>query len=157
MIFDRCHAASGTRADEYDPTLLVRSIELEEPLPPELDRDVWRTDSDLAPRGTAIAAGYGYTGLRSHVLLAACGSAEFAREQQGRGWFTKALLDVLYTVGADKLTYTDLMKRLPDLPGYVPYYYPCTLLIEMIVYIDKPLIARVITATAFSSMRKLQA
>lgn len=118
VIFDKCHAASGTRADENDPSLLIRSLEIDEsknPLPPNLDEDVWGSARRVIPRAAAPARHD--QALGSHILLAACGADEYAKEQKCRGWFTKALLEVLYRVGAEKLTYSDLMKRLPDLPG----------------------------------------
>lgn len=87
------------------------------PLPPDLDEDVWNAEGETDNRAIALAKGYERTALRSHMLLAACGADEYAKEQKGRGWFTKALLDVLYTVGADRLTYADLMQRMSELPG----------------------------------------
>lgn len=118
VIFDKCHAASATRADKNDPTLLIRRLVIDEgenPLPQNLDEDVWGSSKRIAPRAAAPARKG--QALGSHILLAACGADEYAKEQKCRGWFTKALLEVLYRVGAEKLTYSDLMKRLPDLPG----------------------------------------
>jgi hypothetical protein len=37
-------------------------------------------------------------------------------EEMGRGAFTKALLEVLTTIGADKITYSDLLGRIHALP-----------------------------------------
>jgi hypothetical protein len=63
-----------------------------------------------------IAPGFLYGGLRSHILLAACGAKEKAKEEQGQGVFTKALLEILRTVSADTVTYTDLLRRIHALP-----------------------------------------
>jgi hypothetical protein len=64
-----------------------------------------------------VAPGFLRSGLNSHVLLAACGAKEKAREEMGRGVFTKAFLEVLTNIGADKITYSDLLERMPALPG----------------------------------------
>ena len=54
--------------------------------------------------------------LRSQcVVLAACEAAESAWEFEGRGFFTKALLDVLVACGTDNLTYQDLVQYIPTL------------------------------------------
>jgi len=86
-------------------------------VPADLDRDIWnRSDNG---RGTQISPGFLQSGLRSHVLLAACGAKEVAQEVQGHGVFTKAFLNTISTVGADKLTYADLLQRMYALPAYV--------------------------------------
>lgn len=53
----------------------------------------------------------------AHVLLAACGAEESAREEYGRGLFTQAFLKTLEKAGEEQLSYEDLMMRMPDLPG----------------------------------------
>jgi hypothetical protein len=63
-----------------------------------------------------IAPGFLHGGLRSHVLLAACGAKEKAKEEQGQGVFTRALLEILRTVSANTVTYTDLLRRIHALP-----------------------------------------
>jgi hypothetical protein len=90
------------------------TFEIEEYLPARLDQHIWdRSDGD---RGTDIAPGFIHSGLRSHVLLAACGAKEKAKEEQGRGVFTKAFLEILRTVSADTVTYTDVLRRIHALP-----------------------------------------
>jgi len=81
-------------------------------IPPSLDKDIWGST-----RGTAIEPKFLKSGLSSHVLLAACGAQETAKENLSGtgGVFTTALLDTLVSVGADKVTYTDLIQRLPSL------------------------------------------
>jgi hypothetical protein len=80
-------------------------------IPPDLDRNIWG-----GHRSTSIAPGFLRSGLRSHVLLAACGAEENAKEELGRGYFTKRLLATLEAVGADKVTYADLVQQIPSLP-----------------------------------------
>jgi hypothetical protein len=114
VIFDCCHSGSGTRTEIDDPTRLIRSVEALDDIPAGLDRDIWDLEGK---RDTTIPPGFFRAGLRSHVFLAACSAGEKAVEEQGRGLFTKALLDVLTTFGADKLRYVDVLERIHDLPG----------------------------------------
>ena len=63
-----------------------------------------------------VYSGFAREGLRSHVLLAACHSQDFAYERTGRGVFTVALLETLMKIGIDKLTYATLFDvRMPPL------------------------------------------
>ncbi|KAF8993487.1 caspase domain-containing protein [Cyathus striatus] len=121
VIFDCCHSGSGTRDDEDD--IVVRGIEIVDEIPADLDKRIWdgqAEELDGDDRASAIAAGFTHSGLRSHVLLAACGAGETSKEKGGTGLFTTALLDTLMSVGADKLTYGDLIQRLPSLPKQNP-------------------------------------
>lgn len=112
-MFDCCYSGSGTRESYYEPTRLIRGITYEEELPDDLDEDVLGEQTGArAAAPQKVAAG-----LSSHVLLAACRSDEVAGEERGRGLFSQALLETLRAVGAEKLTYVDLRRRLPDLPG----------------------------------------
>ena len=101
-----------------DPTEQVRGIDTGN-VPPDLDRDVWINFESLkvSERGTEVNAGFTHGGLRSHVLLAACGSEESAIEQKSRGVFTQKLLDALTTFEIEKLTYAGLLQRMPRLPS----------------------------------------
>ena len=54
---------------------------------------------------------FAFHGLRSHVLLAACGEKERAYEHEGRGQFTSALLEVLESCALNDVTYTDVLER----------------------------------------------
>ncbi len=65
---------------------------------------------------SSIPAAYEKTGLISHVLLAACMRGQFAVEMQGGGAFTTALLSLLGRERYDRLTYQDVIMRLPELP-----------------------------------------
>jgi hypothetical protein len=93
---------------------LVRSIKTTETLPTDLDRDV---GGALLGRAAEVAVGFAYSGLRSHVFLAACGEEELAQEFNGKGLFTSALLEILKAGGTDKLTYKDLIQRIRNIPG----------------------------------------
>ena len=46
--------------------------------------------------------------LESHVLIAACGESELAREADGRGAFTAEFLRLLRGFPIDALTYRDI-------------------------------------------------
>lgn len=83
------------------------------PLPSDLDDDLGY------PRAMAVAPDSRHKALRSHVLLAACGAKEKAIEKNRKGRFTQALLKTLRSLGAERATYREVMKRLPlsELPG----------------------------------------
>ncbi|CCM00515.1 uncharacterized protein FIBRA_02549 [Fibroporia radiculosa] len=115
VIFDCCHSASGTRDDRG--TILTRAVELVNNVPLDLDRVIW---GSTGQRGAKIAAGFAHVGLRSHVLLSACSKNERATEERGRGRFTKALLLFLEGVGADKVTYTDVLNKMEKIGGQNP-------------------------------------
>ncbi|KAG8837877.1 hypothetical protein FRC18_007460 [Serendipita sp. 400] len=117
VIFDCCHSGSLTR--DAKRANLVRGVKQEIVVPNDLDKDILGSIKDISSgtRSTTSDSKFLKAGLNSHVLLAACGSQETAKEDSAgtRGIFTKALLDVLVTVGAEKLTYADLIERLPSL------------------------------------------
>jgi hypothetical protein len=113
VIFDSCHSGSGTR-NERDPTHVVRSINL--PANYTIPLHVLKSAGE---RAIVTANGFEKSGLRSHVLLSGCRQAQLSREINGRGFFTSALLHVLQSDGVDKLTYEEVLKRLPDIPGWV--------------------------------------
>ncbi|KIM78109.1 hypothetical protein PILCRDRAFT_603746 [Piloderma croceum F 1598] len=115
VIFDCCHSGSGTRDDDDNET---RTVKLASNMPVNLDQKVW-SDSG-ASRATEIAPGFARTGLRSHVLLAACSSTETAKETGGRGVFTKALLTLLRRHGVEKLRYSDVLQRMDAIPSQNP-------------------------------------
>ena len=100
---------------------MARVTEIPNDVPFNLDQEIW-SNGQHENRGTAIAPGFLHHGLRSHVLLAACGAKELARERHGsltkdqsNGVFTAALLKTLYAVGAQNVTYANLFSRLPSL------------------------------------------
>lgn len=98
---------------------MIRGVDL---IDPDLDRDLWgdpfeSSGSKTISGSTRPAGGYFYAGSHTHVLLAACGASEAAREEFGAGKFTEALLHVLGRVGSEQLSYTELIARIPDLNG----------------------------------------
>ncbi|KAH7921902.1 hypothetical protein BV22DRAFT_1038069 [Leucogyrophana mollusca] len=122
VIFDCCHSGSGTRNDKAAPTRLVRGIKIKETPADDLDQDIWgaiELNETKNSRAIAPSAGFAQSGLLSHVLLAACGADEFAREEDKRGIFTSALIEVL-KVGVNKLTYAELLQQLPPLSTQNP-------------------------------------
>ena len=54
--------------------------------------------------------------LESHVLIAACGESELAREVHGRGAFTAEFLKLLRRFPIDALTYRDIPTYI-KIPG----------------------------------------
>ena len=114
IIFDCCHSSSGTRKDRIHPARLSRAVDVPCNIPVDIDQEIWHGSDNY--RGMTTAPGFLQSGLTSHVLLAACGAKECAMEEMGRGAFTKALLEVLTTIGADKITYSDLLGRIHALP-----------------------------------------
>jgi len=96
------------------PGRVARVSDVQHALSPELDKDI------IAPPGEErqipISTSFSQRGIRSHILLAACEAKEFAWETGGRGAFTTALLEALIAIGADKVTYSGIIQRLPSLP-----------------------------------------
>jgi Caspase domain len=119
VIFDCCHSGSLTRKKDGDQSHLprVRGVKMPVKISPELDMDIW-----VGKRGTSIAPGFLKSGLRSHVLLSACGADESAKEENDGGYFTKRLLATLEAAGADKVTYADLIQRIPSMPRCVLHF-----------------------------------
>ncbi|CEL61405.1 hypothetical protein RSOLAG1IB_09997 [Rhizoctonia solani AG-1 IB] len=120
VILDCCHSASATR----EPTTPGRSAryvptEVLPQIPPNMDKDIVSACS--SDRHAIIAKGFAHRELRSHVLLAACGSDEVAYETGGSGDFTLALLKTLRQYGADKTTYKGCVQRLPTLQRQSPH------------------------------------
>ncbi|KZV68253.1 hypothetical protein PENSPDRAFT_687430 [Peniophora sp. CONT] len=126
VIFDCCHSGSGTRSlspsSASEPTRRDRGFEQPEgwTMSPMLDRDIWK---DVPVQRSALfEGGDSAGGLKSHVLLAACGPLEKAQEQYRRGAFTSALLTTLCRTGTETITYQQLLKELPIVPGQTPQF-----------------------------------
>ncbi|KAF7349157.1 hypothetical protein MVEN_01438000 [Mycena venus] len=116
VIHDCCHSGSSTRN-----SAVSRRIELPDDYEvlESIDRDV-----DGGHRVSSVSTGFQKTAMGSHVLLAACSEAMLAQESpddngQKRGNFTRTLLEFLRSpiVQGAAITYTELISRLPDLPG----------------------------------------
>jgi len=79
-----------------------------------VDRDIWdsgRRSSDTFPdllRGD----------LKSHILIAACSSSELAKEVNGHGSFSSALLKLLYSISPDEIRYSDILNYMDMIPEY---------------------------------------
>ena len=146
MIFDCCHSASGSRSDNVDKSGVSRTYKIKTVPPSNLDSDIWQKG---ASRGASIAPGFAQTGLRSHVLLSGCGAKEESKERDGRGDFTKGLVETLRRIGADNLSYAAILKHMPELPEYVLSFISEDAFLEM--RIDKILSAKVLIKAALSS------
>ena len=92
---------------------MVRGIDVGN-IPSDLDQDIWG-DFDSS-KVSKVHSDFARRGLRSHVLLAASRAEELAYERASRGVFTTVILKTLVDIGVDKLTYADLLKRMPHLP-----------------------------------------
>ncbi|KAI0030409.1 hypothetical protein K488DRAFT_54322, partial [Vararia minispora EC-137] len=126
IIHDCCFSGSSTRIDEGDstnpaPDIVARTIELPEDyrIMPSIDSDVLNGD-----RASTVTQNFQNAGMSSHVLLAACSESMMAHEMTYpgvgvRGNFTKTLLSFLRdsTARGVSLTYSEVIERLPDLPG----------------------------------------
>lgn len=91
---------------------MVRGIDTIEELPADLDRDI-----GVSSRATEVSNDFAHSGLRSHIFLVACGATEHAKEFDGKGLFTTALLSALVAWGTNIVTYKDLLQLIQALPG----------------------------------------
>ncbi|KAG8825464.1 hypothetical protein FRC17_008636 [Serendipita sp. 399] len=115
VILDSCYAGAGTQRGRG------RSIQVDERIDKDLDREIWSAMEEkkkaVQVERVGISTGFEYYGDASHVLMAACAPDETAKEINGRGSFTKALLKTITTFGIENMTYDSLIKRLPPLLG----------------------------------------
>ena len=79
---------------------------LDHTIPADLDDRIW------SDRAGCIPQGWAYHGLRSHVLLAACGEQEKAYERDGHGQFTTALLTTLKKASINSITYAEALRHI---------------------------------------------
>ncbi|KAF8875734.1 caspase domain-containing protein [Gymnopilus junonius] len=128
VILDCCHSASGTRDIGNNPsTTIVRSIEIEGPIDANLRQRISR-DANLQevegkptePRRKGTIDHYRPAGLQSHMLIAACGASEQAKEINGHGNFSVALLKLFKTHSPDKLRYCDILTQMDAIQGQNP-------------------------------------
>ncbi|KZV61919.1 hypothetical protein PENSPDRAFT_739635 [Peniophora sp. CONT] len=117
VILDCCHSGSGTRggvdnrSDVHYTT--QRSIQFHyHTVDASYQSEHWGQRSSLL-------AADAISGLRSHIILAACGRNESAYENPAtrRGYFTTAFLRVLEAAGTIPMTYAELIRRLGTLPS----------------------------------------
>ncbi|KZV74055.1 hypothetical protein PENSPDRAFT_732472 [Peniophora sp. CONT] len=121
VIFDCCHSGSGTRDSRLSSSSYLRrerGFVSRCTVPADLDQHIW----SRVPRGrdVGVVPGFARSGTKSHVLLAACRETERAFEDNSRGYFTRELIRTLRTVQPDKITYQDLVQRIPKMPGQTP-------------------------------------
>lgn len=94
--------------------IFARTIDYEFKLPHTLDDHL--QPKHFTSKEIQVAPGFDNGGFKSHVLLAACGAGELAREVHGRGAFTQVLLDTLHGRNIQKISYADLLHLMPILP-----------------------------------------
>jgi len=92
-----------------------RSVKITYGIPTDLDQPLLSSTKGASQ----ISKGFLTSGLRSHILLAACGEKEFAAESKSRGHFTRALLTLLETLPVDTLMYSDILRCMDRIAGYV--------------------------------------
>ncbi|KAF8752589.1 Caspase domain [Rhizoctonia solani] len=126
VIFDSCHSASITRTGRGKGSRAVHWLSFS-PLPEEIDSELFIEDSSTPVLTRTIEKSQGemaVQGMHSHVLLAACSSKGLAYEDLDdiphHGYFTKALLKVLRTVGPTRLTYKSCIQQLPRIEASCP-------------------------------------
>ncbi|KAF9480651.1 hypothetical protein BDN70DRAFT_920403 [Pholiota conissans] len=112
VILDSCFSGTATRSisDNYGPG--VRAVKYRGSLP-ELPASPTQNQSTV--RVIKVDPLHALSGLKSHTLLAACKSDEYAREANKHGVFTDALLKTLSKVDITKTTYKELLRKLPQL------------------------------------------
>ncbi|KZV67988.1 hypothetical protein PENSPDRAFT_754512 [Peniophora sp. CONT] len=119
VILDCCYSGSGTRDFDYTPELGFErgfSMDDDDEIPADLDKEYWSE----TPRGIDFAAGFGTSGSRSHVLLAACRESEKAHEANKCGRFTTELLYALRQITPIWTSYLDLRNSIRPIPGQTP-------------------------------------
>lgn len=94
-------------------------------------------------RANPIAFGFETPELASHVQLSACSANQTCKEENGRGRFTKALLEVLALNRVDRMTYERLIKRLPHIDEYVRFLFQYS---DSIYNINAVLLAKTLAA-----------
>ncbi|KAJ3505257.1 hypothetical protein NLJ89_g7510 [Agrocybe chaxingu] len=112
LIMDCCSSGGGSDVDSDMPIdhYVARRIKNPPPLQAPGDVGIW----SWGIRGVRVPDGFAGEYHASHVLLAACGREESAREnpKTNRGLFTSSLLGVLENEDLNTLTYISLMDKL---------------------------------------------
>ncbi|KAG8795632.1 hypothetical protein FRC12_011978 [Ceratobasidium sp. 428] len=132
VIFDCCHSASGSRAEDIDnsgSSRIARDANVQVNVPYDIDSDIVSPTiqpSALLQRKIGDSRSPKlplYTDQASHIHLAACGSEEKAWEEGGRGVFTTALLSCIRASRISKITYQNLLDTLPKLSKWVSSWF----------------------------------
>ncbi|KAJ7730015.1 caspase domain-containing protein [Mycena maculata] len=120
VIFDSCH--SGGLGRDFGQE---RTPPSDSPMVPlEIDSHLWQGEAGAAL--TAQNFRMWSPTARSHLLLAACGQHETAREIKHNddvlvhGLFTRALISWLRRLRLENTTYVELLNRLPTWSGQTP-------------------------------------
>ncbi|KDR74099.1 hypothetical protein GALMADRAFT_250873 [Galerina marginata CBS 339.88] len=113
VILDCCHAASGTRGLSNS---CVRSVHLGSRIMGDLDKDIWEDHPRVSLKPSRAMRG----ALTTHILLAASSADQEARETNGYGHFTAALLKLFRTVPLHHLRYCDILSRMDQIKGQDP-------------------------------------
>jgi len=100
--------------DNNNGQFLVRAAEIDKfyRLPDDLDSGVTELARAMKPV-TTFASG----AFNTHVLLAACSDTELAREFEGRGRFTTALLNLLNVTPLERLSYYEILTLMEKIDG----------------------------------------
>ncbi|KDR80085.1 hypothetical protein GALMADRAFT_92295, partial [Galerina marginata CBS 339.88] len=116
VVLDCCHSASGTRG--RSGKFSVRGSEILRPSihTEGLDRHIW----DKGAKPLYPIPKFRFTGLRSHILIAACGPNEVARESASHGSFSFQFLRLLRSVPPDQLRYSEILTRMSPIFGQNP-------------------------------------
>ncbi|KAF9479227.1 hypothetical protein BDN70DRAFT_878993 [Pholiota conissans] len=111
VIFDCCHSASATRGQKQDADVISRSVHIEKSdvYTEQLSRELLAEET--ISRDAFVASKFKHRGLGSHILLSACGALEEAKEINGHGRFSTAILNLLEQVEFDSLRYSDILKH----------------------------------------------
>ncbi|VDB91751.1 unnamed protein product [Peniophora sp. CBMAI 1063] len=113
VILDCCHSGGGTRNPKAFPRYM--DFPKDATIDPAYQREYRETQHPGGATHSGLSHFLNY-GLKSHILLAACGPREYAYD----GGFADALLKVLKSEDAHRLTYAELINRLDGLPGQTP-------------------------------------
>ncbi|KAF9476893.1 hypothetical protein BDN70DRAFT_838545 [Pholiota conissans] len=124
VIFDCCHSASALRgglstASNQSHTITRAGPELKFHLPDALDQEIWGA-ATYATRGMTTFPRLRHLGAASYVFFSACASYELAREEEGRGCFSSALLVLLKELGSHTLSCSQIITRLNKIKGQSP-------------------------------------
>ncbi len=106
LMFDCCHAGSGTRSDEADEGVNVRTARPSQFPPRPLETYLEGQYSALHARGELAIP------IAPHMLLAACDRSQTAKESvvEHRGFYTTSFYDVLRKSGGT-VSYAELFVR----------------------------------------------
>jgi hypothetical protein len=133
VILDCCYSAADSsvyRCNESSRGILHPRL-TPTPIPANLDRSLLSA-ARFTFRPYKLP-NFRHPSVKTHIVLAACKPEEFAIEYSTEGCavygqFTAALLVTLRSLDMGSTTYSELIRRLPPLDSYVPFWGPgCSL------------------------------